>query len=1540
MCEEEELFIRTKRNTTNDVAQISALRLILTLTNLNQRTMKKTISPEKKVKRLVVLLILCTALLLPNITYAQTTCATSTALTPNTSCSLTDYQLAGSDTARWFSFVADSQRVFIDVEAPVLSTPTAHIHSLDLYGGSCGSPTLLAARDINNGDSTFSQNAILKIDYSGLTIGLTYYIRVARRTAAHCLQTTCTNTTAHFSICVKNTSLVWFCNWPYPYNCGENIGNGSFEYIEPTWNSGCPFDITQQGDPIVACPWDGMPLPAFVTSTPDFFNSCSNPSDVGVSLNGFGTQASHSGNGYAGISGRIQFPVPQGNGFEGLLQTLTTPLIAGKVYYEEMYVSLADISNWGTPIGFTSFPTGNPNDYFSPIITDKINWTQVSHCFTATGTEVNRAISWNGSNLSQTTPLTSDPGYTYSNPPYPTSYFYIDDVSLRPLAYAGPSITTCNFNTTIGCTALTPITGATYSWSVAGPSGATITSPSSQSTYVSFTTVGTYTFTITTTVTTLQGTCSATDVMTVTVNGFSSVINTTTSTICLPGSANLSVTNTPSTGTFTYLWTPSTGLSSTTINNPVATPTVTTTYTVVVTNTTTGCASTATITLTAAPAPVATITGLQTNNCGSGTLTYNAPCVSGVSYSWSVSGGSPATGTGCSINVNWLSTGGTITLTAILGSCTTVTSLAIPPCCDYVNPYKITNTTASAVLIDPAFAPIRTGSIIDGNLMGTPILINGVFTIDANITFEECLFLDFGVNCQIQILPGCTLTLDNSRNDQKCAYMWDGIYINGPTAVFKMKNASVLKQAKNTIVSIGGGVYGISNSSLIDDVKGIQVLPYAGPHTGKIVKSTIKMQGTFLPAFPALPTGTNKTLIGIEVSSVNTLTIGDATLAATTNVFDNLYMGIKATGSSLNIINNTFQNILPLTSPSPCCFTSCSNSFFCSPYAMAIYITGGVPSSNFSASIGGTGTYQPNTFLNCGSGIRTEGSLNLNITQNKFTISTAASSNGTGILIQNNNSVVLSAGWHTVVIQNNTFNAFKTAVSMRYATNTKTDIRNNTITSANQAVISYGIKVQDMNGTGNGGYTNIQGNTISGVWYGIVAIQVKNGFINKGSQPAGNTINLSNLSSTATTVNGISVHACSNTWVASNTITKVGPTIASAPTASTWIGIRMSNCPGVMIDRNTMINMGSGIYCQQVNLNNSLACNNFNSCYYGVTYNQAVLGNQFGSGMANQNRWNSNIAANRMSGTVANLNPVLWYYDLGFGSNTDPNPDGILLIAPVPLTGSYDICPFLPAAIAPSPSIANRQTMFQKIAYDSLQFTLDTVENRYACRLYAYRQFRDDSTWLNLGDPSDTIYQAFYNSIYNSDIETMAQVEDYIYTGDIVNGTSLNNSIITGTELIGNRQVVNDIYLNTVANGVFEYSPADSATLYAIAIKSALLGGDGVYRARVMLDMMVFDTNGVGMRTRPQNQATSYPAGRVYPNPNTGTMQLDYTLAEKETGELVMYDLSGKKIRTYYLSEGQNTLQINEEGLVDGVYMYAIFINGEMKLTDKVVIIK
>ncbi|MBL7926932.1 MAG: T9SS type A sorting domain-containing protein [Bacteroidia bacterium] len=76
--------------------------------------------------------------------------------------------------------------------------------------------------------------------------------------------------------------------------------------------------------------------------------------------------------------------------------------------------------------------------------------------------------------------------------------------------------------------------------------------------------------------------------------------------------------------TVNYAWSPATGLSSTSVANPIANPTTTTTYTVVITATESGCTSTGSVTIEVLSIPTDPIVmGLDTN-CGPALLTFTA----------------------------------------------------------------------------------------------------------------------------------------------------------------------------------------------------------------------------------------------------------------------------------------------------------------------------------------------------------------------------------------------------------------------------------------------------------------------------------------------------------------------------------------------------------------------------------------------------------------------------------------------------------------------------------------------------------------------------------------------------------------------------------------------------------------------------------------------------------------------------------------------------------------------------------------------------
>ena len=204
-------------------------------------------------------------------------------------------------------------------------------------------------------------------------------------------------------------------------------------------------------------------------------------------------------------------------------------------------------------------------------------------------------------------------------------------INPNPVADAGIDKSICNgFSTTIGGspTASGGTSPYTYLWSPStGLSSTTIANPTANPTIAT-----TYTVIITD----VNG-CTDTDNVIVSVNSNSTADAGVDKSICNGNNTVIGGNPTASGGTspYTYLWSPSTGLSSTTIANPTANPTIATTYTVTITDVN-GCTGTDNIIVSINSNPTAdagvdksicngfstTIGGNPTANGGSSPYTY------------------------------------------------------------------------------------------------------------------------------------------------------------------------------------------------------------------------------------------------------------------------------------------------------------------------------------------------------------------------------------------------------------------------------------------------------------------------------------------------------------------------------------------------------------------------------------------------------------------------------------------------------------------------------------------------------------------------------------------------------------------------------------------------------------------------------------------------------------------------------------------------------------------------------------------------------
>ncbi len=174
-----------------------------------------------------------------------------------------------------------------------------------------------------------------------------------------------------------------------------------------------------------------------------------------------------------------------------------------------------------------------------------------------------------------------------------------------------------------------------YSWSpAAGLSATNIANPVAKPAVTT-----TYTVTVTD-----NNGCSTTAQVTVNVlSPLSPVASADDMTIstCATSRANLDVTVTGGEPSYSYSWSPATGLNSTTVQNPVAKPAVTTTYTVTVTDAN-GCQATDNVTITVQP-PVSVnviATDYIISSCSSSETSLTATAIGGEElagggYTWS-----------------------------------------------------------------------------------------------------------------------------------------------------------------------------------------------------------------------------------------------------------------------------------------------------------------------------------------------------------------------------------------------------------------------------------------------------------------------------------------------------------------------------------------------------------------------------------------------------------------------------------------------------------------------------------------------------------------------------------------------------------------------------------------------------------------------------------------------------------------------------------------------------------------------------------------
>ena len=307
-------------------------------------------------------------------------------------------------------------------------------------------------------------------------------------------------------------------------------------------------------------------------------------------------------------------------------------------------------------------------------------------------------------------------------------------VSIAPIASLCLGETVTPVITVNACSNL-PISPSAYSWTAVGasPSASTSSTPPT----FSYSTPGTYTISLSVT-----NECGTT-----TVNAGVNVLSLPIASagidqqFCTGGNAILGAALT---GGLTYQWTPSTGLSSTTVANPtvnltnVGTAPVTTSYTLTVTNAA-NCSATDGVLVTVNPLPNVTVSPSSSICIGSSTVLTAAGANT---YSWSPAIGLSAT-TGATVTANPIVT----TLYTVTGTNTSTGCVKTATVTVTVNPLPVVSAGADQTLCNQPIPVTLTGTPVGGTWSGPNITSGGIFTPTGTGTFTVVYTFTNTNNC-------------------------------------------------------------------------------------------------------------------------------------------------------------------------------------------------------------------------------------------------------------------------------------------------------------------------------------------------------------------------------------------------------------------------------------------------------------------------------------------------------------------------------------------------------------------------------------------------------------------------------------------------------------------------------------------------------------------------------------------------------------------------------------------------------------------------
>lgn len=170
-----------------------------------------------------------------------------------------------------------------------------------------------------------------------------------------------------------------------------------------------------------------------------------------------------------------------------------------------------------------------------------------------------------------------------------------------------------------------------------------------------------------------------------------------------------------------------------------------------------------------------------------------------------------------------------------------------------------------------------------------------------------------------------------------------------------------------------------------------------------------------------------------------------------------------------------------------------------------------------------------------------------------------------------------------------------------------------------------------------------------------------------------------------------------------------------------------------------------------------------------------------------------------------------------------------------------------------------------------------------------------------------------------------------------------NEGIEISKTIEANKQKVNDIYLETIARGIFDFTPEQVARLFEVANQCILSGGIATVQARAMYALVnnshkfeerdLCTREGIEYRVADKNVVAS--SFNLYPNPANDLINITYEIDAQYKVDLEITDVLGRAVMKKGVPSENTSMQISTKNYPAGIYHCRIICNGNVTYNKK-----